>query len=86
MRRGTVLLRAILALMAGAIVATGAGAHPYKFRILHSFCISHAYCPDGKTPLAGVVMDSAGNLYGTASNGGGPNHRGLWKCRHVWRQ
>jgi uncharacterized repeat protein (TIGR03803 family) len=76
MRWASVLLRAALALMVAVTVATNVRAHTYKFHILHSFCISHAYCPDGKTPLAGVVMDSAGNLYGTASNGGGPNHAG----------
>jgi uncharacterized repeat protein (TIGR03803 family) len=28
---------------------------------------------DGQRPLAGLVLDSAGNLYGTTSNGGGQN-------------
>ena len=34
--------------------------------ILHSFAAS----PDGNGPVAGLVMDSAGNLYGTTSSGG----------------
>lgn len=34
--------------------------------ILHSFAAD----PDGSTPVAGLVMDSSGNLYGTTSAGG----------------
>jgi len=39
-------------------------------KILHSF---DAVAGDGQLPIAGVVMDSAGNLYGTTSNGGPSN-------------
>jgi uncharacterized repeat protein (TIGR03803 family) len=34
--------------------------------ILHSFGVA----PDGNDPIAGLVMDGAGNLYGTTFNGG----------------
>jgi uncharacterized repeat protein (TIGR03803 family) len=37
--------------------------------VLHSFC-PHKVCTDGRSPLAGVIRDSAGNLYGTTSYGG----------------
>jgi len=37
--------------------------------VLYSFC-SVAGCTDGAGPLAGVIMDTAGTLYGTASGGG----------------
>jgi uncharacterized repeat protein (TIGR03803 family) len=37
--------------------------------VLYSFC-SVALCVDGAFPLAGVVVDSAGNLYGTTNEGG----------------
>jgi uncharacterized repeat protein (TIGR03803 family) len=38
--------------------------------VLHSFTGS----PDGSAPLAGVIRDSAGNLYGTTSSGGTSNY------------
>jgi len=41
--------------------------------VLYSFC-SQANCTDGATPVAGLIMDAAGNLYGTTLSGGGtPN-------------
>jgi uncharacterized repeat protein (TIGR03803 family) len=36
---------------------------------LYSFCSANG-CSDGETPLAGVVFDKAGNLYGTTYAGG----------------
>jgi uncharacterized repeat protein (TIGR03803 family) len=46
----------------------------YRFSVLHEFC-SEASCADGVLPMAGVVMDVKGRLYGTTSNGG-PNDAG----------
>jgi uncharacterized repeat protein (TIGR03803 family) len=40
--------------------------------VLYSFC-SKPQCADGFSPLAGVVADDRGNLFGTASNGGAAN-------------
>src|ERR1022692_3387487 len=37
--------------------------------VLYTFC-SLAGCPDGAYPGAGVILDSAGNLYGTTEDGG----------------
>jgi uncharacterized repeat protein (TIGR03803 family) len=37
--------------------------------VLYSFC-SAANCADGESPAAGLIQDSAGNLYGTTVNGG----------------
>ena len=60
-----------------------------SFKVLHSFGAGS----DGNTPFAGVTFDSKGNLYGTASQGGGlsgcgqgcgivyqltPNQDGTW--------
>jgi uncharacterized repeat protein (TIGR03803 family) len=36
---------------------------------LYSFCAAVG-CSDGKTPQAGLIMDAAGNLYGTTAAGG----------------
>jgi uncharacterized repeat protein (TIGR03803 family) len=38
--------------------------------VLYSFC-SQSNCADGSDPEAGLIMDGAGNLYGTTSDGGG---------------
>jgi len=37
--------------------------------VLYAFCPSSG-CADGSRPMAGVIMDPAGNLYGTTSQGG----------------
>jgi uncharacterized repeat protein (TIGR03803 family) len=41
-------------------------------RVLYSFCpnIIGSVCTDGARPVAGVIMDKAGNLYGTTPQGG----------------
>jgi uncharacterized repeat protein (TIGR03803 family) len=41
--------------------------------VLHSFC-SLNDCADGQLPYAGLVRDSAGNLYGTTYQGGTDLH------------
>lgn len=48
------------------------GKGGYKFRQLHSFC-AQANCADGSDPVAGLIVDSAGNLYGTTKFGGAQN-------------
>jgi uncharacterized repeat protein (TIGR03803 family) len=41
-------------------------------KVLYSFCVEGARndCPDGQGPLAGLIMDAAGHLYGTTGKGG----------------
>jgi uncharacterized repeat protein (TIGR03803 family) len=43
----------------------------YRLTVLHSFC-SQTGCMDGAQPVAGLIMDAAGNLFGTTSLGGNP--------------
>jgi len=38
--------------------------------VLHVFCSDKEHCTDGGTPLAGLVMDASGNLFGTAGLNG----------------
>src|SRR5580704_2615254 len=62
-----------------AMALPSTGADPKNkgggFDSLYSFC-SQDNCADGASPVAGLVMDSSGNLYGTAS-GGGANYDGV---------
>jgi hypothetical protein len=41
----------------------------YTYKPLYSFC-ARSGCADGGEPLAGLILDDAGNLYGAASLGG----------------
>jgi uncharacterized repeat protein (TIGR03803 family) len=56
----------LFVIIAGLEVLPAPQAAAQTFNILYSFTGSN----DGGVPLAGLIMDSAGNLYGTASNGG----------------
>ncbi len=45
----------------------------YIYTSLHAFCAESPVifaCPDGVFPIGTLVMDSSGNLYGTATQGG----------------
>lgn len=48
--------------------------------VLYNFC-SQANCTDGSIPLAGLIFDNAGNLYGTTASGGTFNGG---PCRQTW--
>jgi uncharacterized repeat protein (TIGR03803 family) len=45
-----------------------------KLTTLYSFC-SQSGCTDGEEPLAGLIQDTDGNLYGTTVFGGAPPRR-----------
>ncbi len=45
---------------------------------LYTFC-SHLPCPDGMSPLAGLIQAADGNLYGTTSAGGAGNNGTVFK-------
>jgi len=61
--------------------------------ILYNFCQSQG-CPDGVGPEAGLIADSAGNLYGTTVGGGAydggtvfelsPERGGNWSQSIIW--
>jgi uncharacterized repeat protein (TIGR03803 family) len=58
----------------------------WKESSLYNFCSqsSDYQCLDGAYPEAGLVIDSAGNLYGTSSQGGGICPRGTLGCGEVF--
>ncbi len=62
----TLLVRSFVAAIAALALACGP-ALAAKFKVLHSFGTVHN---DGSNPEGGLVMDAAGNLYGTAAAGG----------------
>lgn len=51
-----------------ALGAGGGAAHAGKFKVLHSF--GNETHRDGSNPQSALVMDAAGNFFGTAINGG----------------
>lgn len=60
----------------GTVYELAPSGGDWQFTLLHSF----AFGTDGATPLAGVIADANGNLYGTTLYGGGnglsPNYAG----------
>ncbi len=64
-------LRHVLAMTVLAGVLAGSAAEAAKFKVLHSFCESkHRVCGDGSNPQGPLVMDQAGNFFGTTATGG----------------
>jgi uncharacterized repeat protein (TIGR03803 family) len=47
--------------------------------VLYSFCPGGGSCTDGAGPVAGLIADAAGNLYGTTSAGGTSGHGTVFK-------
>ena len=56
--------------------ALNASASAYTYKVIHDFC-SQRGCKDGTSPEAALIMDSAGNLYGTTFGGGGGSDSGV---------
>jgi uncharacterized repeat protein (TIGR03803 family) len=53
----------------GTVFRLAEGESGWDETILHNFAMQ----ADGATPYAGLVFDSAGNLFGATTDGGGPN-------------
>ena len=56
----------LLAIVSALMLVLGLPAQAQTFTVLHNFTGG----VDGANPSAGLTLDAAGNLYGTASNGG----------------
>lgn len=72
-QRGTFVF--VTALMAVSLAAPRAQARRATETVLHSFTC----CTDGAEPWAGLVADSAGNLYGTTHIGGAQDFGTVFK-------
>ena len=59
-----------------AILVPLDGANAATFKVLYSF---NAYSGDASDPWAGLIIDSAGNLYGTTYSGGSSNQGTVFK-------
>ena len=64
--RGSVCRMFVLSLALASVLGSAPSAPGQAFRVIHSFTGS----ADGSTPNSTMVMDQAGNLYGTTSYGG----------------
>jgi hypothetical protein len=64
-----------LAIMFVLTVLATQAAQAQTFNVLHNFTGG----ADGANPLAGLTMDKAGNLYGTAFDGGNTNNGAVFK-------
>ena len=72
----------------GTVFELSPSGKNWKEKILHSF-----KGPEGADPIAGLILDSLGNLYGTASEGGSheygavfmltPGSNGQWKEKAI---
>src|SRR5205814_1557021 len=71
-----------IAAIAGAILALAPTNNAWagKFKLLYSFC-ALVNCADGNAPVAPLLMDSAGDLYGTTAQGGARHAGAIFQLR-----
>src|ERR1035441_7190093 len=67
-------LMAVLAIIAATLFVTSTWATAQE-KVLHNFNNNGT---DGVSPQAGLIVDGAGNLYGTTSGGGDVSPCGQW--------
>jgi uncharacterized repeat protein (TIGR03803 family) len=77
--RKTLSLLVATSLALVCLLITSAPAHAAsKEKVLYDFC-SLSRCDDGLSPLAGLIFDSSGNLYGTTNQGGDFNYGSVFE-------
>jgi len=57
--------------------------------VIYQFCLSNPTCNDGSAPYAGLILDAAGNLYGTTEGGGAHNGGTVYEVEHTatgWKE
>ena len=79
LRAGTISL--VLATALATVIVFAPLTHAQTFTVLHNFTGGM----DGANPHSGLTMDRAGNLYGTALNGGINNCPGIDGCGTVFK-
>lgn len=70
---GTLGCGLVLATLASPGTADAAG-----FKTLYAFC-TETNCTDGNEPVAGLIMDTKGNVYGTTNEGGAHGYGTVFK-------
>jgi len=65
--------------IATRVSAESAHALAKGFTVLYSFQAA----PDGTVPLAGVILDKAGDIFGTTSTGGALGNGAVFELKHV---
>lgn len=85
-KRRIILPLALTAILGSLILTVPLFARTPE-RVLYNFC-STSNCTDGAQSWAGLIFDSAGNLYGTTADGGSPqcyNTSGYEGCGIVFK-
>lgn len=70
-----IVVAVAVALVLASAIATVSPAHAQTYQVIHNFTGGQ----DGANPEAGLSMDRAGNLYGTAYQGGSANRGTVFK-------